>query len=48
MRQLAVIMVLTAALAACNTVRGVGQDIEDGGEAIQRGASEVQQTIQGQ
>jgi len=24
------------ALAGCNTVRGVGQDIEKGGEAIQK------------
>lgn len=28
--------VLIALLAACNTVRGIGQDIERGGEAIQR------------
>lgn len=26
-------------LSGCNTVRGVGRDIERGGEAIQRGAS---------
>ncbi|HPR06565.1 MAG TPA: entericidin A/B family lipoprotein [Denitromonas sp.] len=25
-------------LSACNTVRGVGQDIEKGGEAIQKAA----------
>jgi entericidin B len=26
-------------LSACNTVRGVGQDIEKGGEAIQKAAT---------
>ncbi|MFM9271445.1 entericidin A/B family lipoprotein [Halomonas elongata] len=26
-------------LAGCNTVRGVGQDIEQGGEAIQESSS---------
>lgn len=26
-------------LAGCNTLRGVGQDIEKGGEAIQKAAS---------
>lgn len=25
-----------AVLAGCNTVRGVGQDVEEGGEAIQK------------
>lgn len=27
---------LLFALSACNTIRGMGQDIEKGGEAIQR------------
>ena len=30
------LLALSALLAGCNTVRGVGQDIEKGGEAIQR------------
>lgn len=30
------------ALSACNTVRGAGQDIEAGGEAISETAKEVQ------
>lgn len=30
------------ALAACNTVKGAGKDIETGGEAIQDGAENVQ------
>lgn len=38
---LAVIALVAAigTMAGCNTVRGVGRDIERGGEAIQRGAS---------
>ncbi len=28
--------VLLFALSACNTIHGMGQDIEEGGEAIQR------------
>ncbi len=34
------------ALAACNTVKGAGKDIEKGGEAIQDGAENVQQDMQ--
>lgn len=31
------LIALTAlSLAACNTIRGVGQDLEDAGEAVQR------------
>lgn len=35
------LVVVTLALAAqsCNTMRGVGKDVEAGGKAIQRGAS---------
>ena len=32
----AILLVVSFALAACNTVRGVGKDIEKGGEAIQK------------
>ncbi|MBN8440851.1 MAG: entericidin A/B family lipoprotein [Thauera sp.] len=41
MRKLALLLAalsLGASLAACNTVRGIGQDIERGGEIIQRTA----------
>ncbi|WP_075182766.1 entericidin A/B family lipoprotein [Pantoea sp. 1.19] len=31
-------LVLSSLLSACNTTRGVGQDVEAGGEAIQRSA----------
>jgi predicted small secreted protein len=27
---------LTAAASGCNTVRGIGQDVEEAGEAIQK------------
>lgn len=32
-------------LAACNTMEGVGQDIEAGGEAVTETADEVQQEL---
>ena len=32
----AVLLVVSFALSACNTVRGVGKDVEKGGEAIQK------------
>lgn len=35
LRTLAIILAVCFSLAACNTVRGVGQDIERGGEVIQ-------------
>lgn len=39
MRRLAVLVLLTMALSACNTLSGVGKDIERAGEAIQRKAN---------
>ena len=30
------VLFITIVLVGCNTVRGVGQDIEKGGEAIQK------------
>lgn len=32
------VVLLSSALTACNTTRGVGQDVEAGGKAIQRTA----------
>lgn len=32
-------MLLLVMLAGCNTIRGLGEDIERGGEAIQRSVS---------
>ena len=38
MNKLSLVFVVLAALSltACNTVRGIGQDVEKGGEAIQK------------
>ena len=36
---------VVAALAACETVEGFGQDVEAGGEAIQQSAAEVQDDL---
>jgi predicted small secreted protein len=36
MKKLVVMFVCAIVLAGCNTVRGVGQDIEKAGEAIQK------------
>ena len=33
------------ALAACNTVSGAGQDIQDAGRAVQKGSQEVKQDM---
>lgn len=35
-KTIALIAALALALAGCNTIRGIGQDIEKGGEAIQK------------
>lgn len=32
---------LLTSLSACNTVKGVGKDVERGGEAIQKGSDDV-------
>jgi entericidin B len=36
MKALVTLLVLSFALTACNTINGVGKDIEKGGEAIQK------------
>ncbi|MBZ4200706.1 MAG: entericidin A/B family lipoprotein [Methylotenera sp.] len=35
MKKLAVLLTFAALLSACNTLQGIGKDIEKGGEAIQ-------------
>ena len=30
------VLLITVVLAGCNTIRGAGKDIEDGGKAIQK------------
>ncbi|MES1988260.1 MAG: entericidin A/B family lipoprotein [Pseudomonadota bacterium] len=39
MKKLLTLLVLSFALTACNTIHGMGQDIEKGGEAIKKSAS---------
>ena len=36
MTKVMMIVLFALTLVACNTVRGVGQDVEKGGEAIQK------------
>lgn len=37
------VLVLSTVLTACNTTRGVGEDISDGGNAISGSATKAQQ-----
>lgn len=37
------VLVPSSALTGCNTTRGVGQDISDGGDAISGAATKAQQ-----
>jgi len=37
------LVVLSSLLTACNTTRGVGEDIQDGGHAISGAATKAQQ-----
>ena len=39
------LLLATLALSACNTARGVGQDVEAGGRAIGEAADEVEEEI---
>jgi len=36
MRRIVFLVLLSALLTGCNTVRGIGEDVEAGGKAIQR------------
>ena len=37
------VLVLSSVLTACNTTRGLGEDISDGGSAISGAATKAQQ-----
>lgn len=37
-KHMLLLVALSALIAGCNTVRGLGQDIQAGGEAIQKAA----------
>lgn len=48
MRKLFTILSLVAicgVLSACNTISGMGRDISSGGNAVSRGADQVQQKM---
>ncbi|WP_072280987.1 entericidin A/B family lipoprotein [Rappaport israeli] len=47
MRRLAFVLGLVSvvALTGCNTVKGVGKDVQKGGEAVTQTATEVQQKM---
>lgn len=45
MRILALAILSVALLAACNTVKGVGQDIENAGEAIQGSSDKTKEKM---
>ncbi|SEA55754.1 entericidin A/B family lipoprotein [Rubrimonas cliftonensis] len=44
-RAAALALAALLALSACNTVQGVGKDVQSGGEAIQQGAEKVQEGL---
>ena len=39
------VLLFSGSLAACNTVEGAGQDIEQGGEAVSETADDVEDEI---
>jgi len=39
------IVMLTASLSACNTFRGMGEDVERGGEKVQDAATNTQKKM---
>lgn len=39
------VLMLTLFLSACNTIHGIGQDIERGGEHVKHAATTVQEKI---
>lgn len=39
------VVTLVPMLAACNTIKGVGQDVKAGGEAVEEVATDVQDDI---
>ncbi|MEM1299630.1 MAG: entericidin A/B family lipoprotein [Pseudomonadota bacterium] len=45
MRVLAMVVAGCMLLAACNTVQGVGQDVQDAGEALEKGAKKTKEAI---
>lgn len=40
-----IILILCLFLTACNTMHGIGDDIQDAGMGIQNGVSDIRQTL---
>lgn len=45
MRTLVILLLGAFALAACNTVEGVGRDVKGAGQAIEKGAKKTKTAI---
>ena len=43
---IALLFILTITLTACNTVKGVGEDVSAGGRGITKAANKVERRIQ--
>lgn len=42
---IALAIVLIPAVTACNTFKGIGKDVQAGGEAVEKAATDVQEEI---
>ena len=45
MRSVLVLVIGTLILASCNTVEGVGRDIQGAGKAVEKGAKKVKDAV---
>lgn len=45
LKVVALLGLLGAALSACNTVEGFGEDVQAGGRAVERSANDVQKKL---
>ncbi len=45
LKRLVLIGFLGSLLAACNTVEGIGEDVQAGGRAVERSANDVQKKM---
>ena len=45
MRMIVILLAGTVALAACNTVEGVGRDVQGAGKVIEKGAKKTKRAI---
>ena len=45
MRLVTMLLVAVMALSACNTVQGLGRDVQGAGQAIESGAAKVKRAV---